>query len=155
MLFQLGFCRNVTTKKHFKTLDFRRKTYIITYVIKLKKRVKKVYNKISIKNQIIKDKIYKEFYIDQKKLQENNIYYPIKLEYHATRNDKNEYGIKIIKKEYRNKNLNIETKSIERISKDEKIINDIISILSKNIVTPVGLNDAIYEISRKIIYLTY
>ena len=62
-------------------------------------------------------------FIEKDKLEEAEIYHPIKLEYYKEINeddiqkvDKTKYGITIVKTEYKKDNLEVETKNIKYIT---------------------------------------
>ena len=77
--------------------------------------------------------------------------YPIKLEYYKTikteENVKAKYGIEIVVTEFINGKVNIESKTIDDIANTSEEINRIITILKNNEVTPIGIEDAIVEIT--------
>ena len=85
-------------------------------------------------------------FIDEERLKENNINYPIRLEYYKITNEKEEYGIEVIKTKYRKEFTKIENEAIINITKEENIINNIIYKLKENLVTPIGLEDTVTEI---------
>ena len=91
-------------------------------------------------------KFLSEIFVDDKELRNNNIEYPIKLEYYRIMSKENKYGIEIIKKEYRKETIKIENEKIINITKDKKFINDLIYKLKENLVTPIGLKDVVREI---------
>ena len=78
-------------------------------------------------------------FIEKDKLEEAEIYHPIKLEYYKEINeddiqkvDKAKYGITIVKTEYKKDNLEVETKNIKYITNDEKEEDRILSIFKEN-----------------------
>ena len=77
--------------------------------------------------------------------------YPIKLEYYKTikteENVKAKYGIEIVVTEFINGKVNIESKTIDDITETSEEIDKIIKILKDNEVTPIGIEDAIVEIT--------
>ena len=88
-------------------------------------------------------------FIDKEHLKEAGIEYPIKIEYYKTSVEENvesKFGIEILKKEFLQNNINIEKKEIYNITNDEKIQNQILSILRDNEVTPIGVEDVLKEI---------
>lgn len=88
-------------------------------------------------------------FIDKEHLKEAGIEYPIKIEYFKTSVEENvesKFGIEIVKKEFLQNNINIEKKEIYNITNDEKIQNQILSILRDNEVTPIGVEDVLKEI---------
>ncbi len=89
-------------------------------------------------------------FLDREKLEEEGIEYPIKLEYFKTSIDEEnvgtKYGIEVVKTEYLDDNVNVETEEINNIVNNRYEIERILKILKKYEVTPVGLQDVIYEI---------
>ena len=79
------------------------------------------------------------------------IEYPIKLEYYKTieteENVEAKYGIEIVETEFINGKVNIESKAIDDIAITSKEIDRILTILKNNEVTPIGIEDAINEIT--------
>lgn len=99
-------------------------------------------------------------FIKKEKLEEAGIGYPIKLEYYKiinedemTRSNKAKFGIKVVKTEYRKENTKIEEKVIKYLSSDEQKIEEILTILKENEVTPICVQDIIYDLSKKEIYM--
>ena len=91
-------------------------------------------------------KFFTGIFIDNEKLKENNINYPIRLEYYKIANEKEEYGVEIVKTEYREDFTKIENEAMINITNEENIINNIIYKLKENFVTPIGLQDTVAEI---------
>ncbi|MCI9365737.1 MAG: hypothetical protein HFJ54_03900 [Clostridia bacterium] len=91
-------------------------------------------------------KFFAGVFIDKERLEENNISYPIKLEYYKIRDSKDEYGIEVVKTEYREEFTKIENEVVTKITTEEEKINSIIHKLKRNIVTPTGLKDTLEEI---------
>ena len=96
---------------------------------------------------------YGETRVNIKELIETNRKGFIKLEYYGTKqeiqNEHTGYGIEIVKKEYINRDFVEEINNINNITNDEKQIEEIISILKRNKVTPMGLEDVISDLVRK------
>lgn len=88
-------------------------------------------------------------YIDKSKLIENNIDYPIRLEYYKIDKEYNyqsKYGIEIVKTEYKRNNIEIEKGIMEEITEDENEICKILNLLRDGTVTPTGLKEIVKEI---------
>ncbi len=88
-------------------------------------------------------------FVSKKTLDEAGIQYPIKLEYYKTSIEENvetPFGIKIVKTEYINGNVNVETKEVFNITNDEIYQNEILELLKNNEVTPFGLEDVLQEL---------
>ena len=96
------------------------------------------------KSENAKD-IFAEIFIDEKNLKENGIFYPIKLEYYKIKDEKDEYGVEVVKKEYTEKYTNIEKEEIIKITKEEELIENIIYKLKENLVTPFAIKDVFEE----------
>lgn len=79
-----------------------------------------------------------------------NIYHPMKLEYYKIRQENKEedikYGIEIVKKMYKNKQIEIEQEKILNITKSEEKANEMLELLKKHQVTPVVLKDVIEDL---------
>lgn len=89
-------------------------------------------------------------FIDSNNLQ-NESEYPIKLEYYKTikteENVEAKYGIEIVETEFLDGKVNVESKIINSISNSSEEIEKMIEILKNNEVTPIGIEDAINEIT--------
>ncbi len=103
--------------------------------------------------QMIK-KFYGGMFIEKEKLANEGIKYPIKIEYYKicdnTENKEiTKYGLEVIKTEYKNQEINIEKEKVLEITKEERIIDNILDKLKRNQVTPVItkyiVEDLIYE----------
>ena len=93
-------------------------------------------------------------FINRDELKEAGKNYPIKVEYYKIINEdkmKQEnkliYGIQIIKTEYREK-IGVEQNKLEEITNDEKEIDEYLSKMKENEVTPIGLEDVIIELKN-------
>ena len=89
--------------------------------------------------------------IENKELEKYGIKYPIQIEYYKIK-EKNKvsgnlkYGIEIVKKEFKEKAIKVEVKDVFNIIKEEKRADNILEILKRNMVTPIGLNDVINDL---------
>lgn len=96
---------------------------------------------------------YGEARFGSRELIETNKKGLIKLEYYGTKNvlqeDSVEYGIEIVKKEYKNKQFIEESNSISNIVQNEKEMEELIMLLKRNKVTPIGLEDVIGDLAKK------
>ena len=88
--------------------------------------------------------------MDKGKLGEEGIEYPIKLEYYKTSIDEENigtrYGIEVVKTEYLDDNVKIETKELKNVTNNLAEENRILTILRNNEVTPIGLEDVMAEL---------
>lgn len=95
-------------------------------------------------------------FLEEEDLKESNIKHRIELEYYTTKrhinefeeNEKNSYGIEIIKKEYIDNEIGIETGIKQQVSDNAKKIIEIIDTLKKYKVTPIGLNDVLEDLLK-------
>ncbi len=88
-------------------------------------------------------------FVSRKTLEEAGIEYPIKLEYYKTvgrENVKEEFGIEVVKTEFKEGLTKIETKEIRNITSSEEEQNEILRILRDNEVTPFGVEDVLKEV---------
>ncbi len=88
-------------------------------------------------------------FVSNKTLEEAGVQYPIKLEYYKTIIEENVetlFGIEIVKTEFIDGNVNIETKIVTNVTDDEIKQNIILGILKNNEVTPIGLDDVLKEL---------
>ena len=99
-------------------------------------------------------------FIKKEELQEAGIEYPIKLEYYKIINEdefvkKNnaKYGIRVVKTEYLENDINIEDETIKYLSNNEQKVDEILNTLKQNEVTPITTKDVISDISKNTFYL--
>ena len=92
-------------------------------------------------------------FIDENKLSEEGIEYPIKLEYFRTvrnkENVENKYGIQVVKTEYLDDDINIESKEIKYITNIQEKVDELLSLLKENEVSPVSVEDILEELNTK------
>ena len=87
-------------------------------------------------------KFYGGKFISKERLFNEGINYPIKIDYYKicdnTENKEiTQYGLEIVKTEYKAEKINIENEQVLKVTKEEKIIDSILEKLKKNEVTPV------------------
>lgn len=87
-------------------------------------------------------------FIETKKLKEEGIEYPIKVEYYKIE-EENKFGIEIIKKEYRKQTTEIEKQELKSLSKDECKINRMLELFKENEVTPISAPEIIEDFFGK------
>ena len=89
-------------------------------------------------------------FIEKEKLQEEGISHPIKLEYYKhineEINEKNKYGITIVKTEYIPEKQKVETKDLESITNDENKIDEILNLFKDNQVTTIHSEEIITDL---------
>jgi hypothetical protein len=88
-------------------------------------------------------------FISKEHLEEADIKYPIKLEYYKTSEEENvetKYGIEVVKTEYLDGNVKIETKEIKNVTDDIEEENKILTLLKDNEVTPIGVEDVLQDL---------
>ena len=103
---------------------------------------------------------YTSTFIKKEELQEAGITYPIKLEYYKIINEdeimkgeKARFGIKVVKTEYRDEKTKKEEKEITYLSNDEKRIEEILDIFKENEVTPISVEEIIYDFWKSMIFI--
>lgn len=103
---------------------------------------------------------YGSKFIEKEKLEEAGINHPIKLEYYKMIHEDEiiygnnpKFGIKVVKTEYLKEDTKLEEKEIKFLSNDEKKVNEILEILKENTVTPVCVQEIIYDFSQKFMLL--
>ena len=89
-------------------------------------------------------------FLDENRLNEEGIEYPIKIEYYKTvagkENVENKYGIEIVKTEYKKGNTNIETNNVPNITNSTEEADKILTLLKNNEVTPIGMQDVLEDL---------
>lgn len=96
-------------------------------------------------------------FMNREELANIGVKYPIKLDYYKTKTNeetiKNEneikYGIEVIKTSYIEEKVNIEKRTIPEIIKDEIKIEQILSKLKQNKVTPVSAEYVIEDLLKE------
>lgn len=99
-------------------------------------------------------------FIEKEKLEEAGVEHPIKLEYYKIINEDEfinksnaKYGIKIVKTEYLDNDTKVEDKTIKYLSSNEQKINDLLTILKENEVTPICVHDVICDFSKTSLFI--
>ena len=90
-------------------------------------------------------------FIDCSKHEE--IEYPIKLEYYTIETEENveaKYGIEIVKTEFIDGTVKVESKKMENITDSKEKIKKILTILKNNEVTPIGMQDVLNDMFIRI-----
>lgn len=94
-------------------------------------------------------------FIEKEILQEAGIKHPIKLEYYKminedelVKHEKEIYGIKIIKTEYKESEISTEEKELKHLSSDEMKVNKILNLFKENSVTPIGAIDVAEDLLK-------
>lgn len=90
-------------------------------------------------------------YVGKDTLENNNIYYPIRLEYYKTENIENcksVYGIEVVKTEYKEDKVNVENKVIEKITDEENTIDKILERFKEGEITPAVSEEMIEELLK-------
>ena len=94
-------------------------------------------------------KFYADVILNKEELKESDSN-RIELEYYKiaknVKKDQRTYGIEIVKTEYFNNKKIKESENIYNVTNNEDVINNLLSILKENQVTPIGLNDVVDEI---------
>ena len=94
----------------------------------------------------------KRFYgkakLELEDLIETEIDYPVELTYYKIRN-KDEYAVEVVKTEHMQDGPKTESKIIDLYTSNETKANNILELLKRNKVTPIGLKDTLIEITKK------
>lgn len=89
-------------------------------------------------------------FIEARRLKEEGIQYPIKVEYYKLKDEDNKkYGIEIIKKEYKPKHIDTENQVLKSLSKDECKIERMLELFERNEVTPISAGEIIEDFFGK------
>jgi hypothetical protein len=89
-------------------------------------------------------------FIEARRLKEEGIEYPIKVEYYKIKNEEEKtYGIEIIKKEYKSIGTKVEKEEIKSLSKDECKIERMLELFKENEVTPISAGEIIEDFFGK------
>ena len=86
---------------------------------------------------------YGGIFMKKENLEEAGIPYTIKLEYYKIIEEKNyreNYGIEVIKTEYRNEQICVENKTLYDVANDEEKVDDFLNLLKENEVTPITVD---------------
>lgn len=99
-------------------------------------------------------------FMKKEALKEAGIYHPIKLEYYKlinedeiTKKEKPKFGINVVKTEYQKENIKVEHKKIQYLSDDEKTIEEFLSLLKENEVTPITVEDVLKDFSKRSMWI--
>ena len=99
-------------------------------------------------------------FMEKEALKEVGIYHPIKLEYYKIIHEDEivkrktaNFGIDVIKTEYRAENVKVENKEIQYLSNDETRLEEILNLFKEHEVTPTGVEDILIEFSKKVILI--
>lgn len=90
-------------------------------------------------------------YLEKDKLENNNIFYPIRLEYYKTENIENfktVYGIEVVKTEYKNDEVNVENKIIDKVTDEEHTIDKILEQFKTGEITPAVSEEMVEELLK-------
>lgn len=97
-------------------------------------------------------KFFGGIFIEKEKLEKEGIDHPIKLEYYKhineEINEKNKYGITIVKTEYITEKPKVETKDLESITNDENKIDKILNLFKNNQVTTIHSEEIISDLFK-------
>ena len=89
-------------------------------------------------------------FIEKIKLMEAGVKHPIKLEYFKTKKEKKNVeanlGIEVVKTEFLDDKIKVETKEVNYITGDTSEQERILTLLKNNEVTPIAVEDVLQEI---------
>ena len=94
-------------------------------------------------------KLYGKTIIDNSDSKELGKDYKVELEYYKMEEStaQRPYGIKIVKRNIENNQMNIEEKTIDNICYREQETNKLLDILMNNKVTPISVEDVIHDLT--------
>ena len=106
------------------------------------------------RKELILKTFFDGIFIDKNRLLEEGIKYPVKIEYFKTitgkENVENKYGIEIVKTEFKNGNINVESNEVPNITNNNSEADRILKILRDNEVTPIAMQDVLDDLSLKL-----
>lgn len=108
--------------------------------------VEKLGGKLQMKN------FYGATYIGKETLEENHIYYPMRLEYYKIEKEENNqvfYGIEVVKTEYKEEEPKVEKNAVEHITTDETEIIEILETFKTGTVMPALIEEMLEERFQK------
>ena len=88
-------------------------------------------------------------FLSREELEKVGKNYPIKVEYYKTMEEtkySENYGIEVIKTEYIDNDIKLESIKLDNITSNEDKINNVLDVLRKNGVTPVAAEDVITDL---------
>ncbi len=90
-------------------------------------------------------------YVGKDTLENNNIYYPVRLEYYKTEKvekSKSVYGIEVVKTEYKDNQVNVENKVIDKVTDEEETIDRILEKFKTGEITPAVSEEMLEELLK-------
>ncbi len=90
-------------------------------------------------------------YVGKDTLENNNIYYPVRLEYYKTEEvekSKSVYGIEVVKTEYKDNQVNVENKVIDKVTDEEETIDRILEKFKTGEITPAVSEEMLEELLK-------
>lgn len=82
------------------------------------------------------------------------IYHPMKIEYYKISQNKEQncikYGIQIVKKIYKNKQIETEQEKLLNITPSEEKVEEMLELLKNYQATPINLKDVMEDLTRQI-----
>ena len=97
---------------------------------------------------------YGSNFLENEELQRQSFMHPIKVEYFKMINnkdlqDRESYGIHIIKTQYIDDKIKTEEKEIKNLTNDEAKINKILDLFKKHTVTPIIAEDIVEDLLKQ------
>ena len=98
---------------------------------------------------------YGGVFLGEEELRDNKIENKVELEYYSIQKpsylneEKAIYGIEVVKKEYKERDMDIETSTVHNICSNPNKINEVIELLKRNTVTPNGLHVTMEELIKQ------
>ena len=150
------------SKRYINIKKCRKKSYYVEYCDEkylktlLNNSIMEKYKNSTKKGGVILKKFFGGIFVKKETLKEADINHPVKLEYYKIINEENgenlKFGIEIVKTDYIDEKIEVEKREIKHLSNDEEKINDILTVLKCNEVTPISVEDIILEISQQKVF---
>ena len=106
------------------------------------------------RKELILKTFFDGIFIDKNRLLEEGIKYPVKIEYVKTitgkENVENKYGIEIVKTEYKDGNIKVESNEVPNITNNLNEADRILALLRDNEVTPIAMKDVLDDLTIQV-----
>lgn len=89
---------------------------------------------------------HSEQFLGEDMLSERNVKCPMRLTYYMNEQENEHgFGIEVVKTEYREEGVKIESKKIDNLTKDKNSVNECLEKLSRGAVTPISVEEIVNE----------
>lgn len=94
-------------------------------------------------------KLFGATYLDKETLEENRIYHPVRLDYYEI-DEQEEYGLEIVKTEYKKEKMETENVIIKEITQEVETIEKILTKCKEGTVTPIVAEEIVKELAKSL-----